>query len=77
MADFDKLFVNELDTPQTGCFEELYLRLDKQVERDLGHKQAWARAGGVPGLRYGCSWFSRDCVGSMFASALPKTSLKM
>ena len=48
MADFDELFVHELDTPQTGCFEELYLRLDEQVERYLGHKQAWARAGGVP-----------------------------
>ena len=48
MADLDELFVNELDTSQARRLEELDLRLDEQVERDLGHEQAWARAGGVP-----------------------------
>jgi hypothetical protein len=48
MADLDKLFVHELDTPQAGRLEELDLRLDEQIERDLGHEQARARSGRVP-----------------------------
>ena len=38
MADLDKLFVHELDTPQARRFKKLDLRLDEQVERDLGHE---------------------------------------
>jgi hypothetical protein len=38
MADLDELFVHELDTPQAGSLEKLDLRLDEQVERDLGHE---------------------------------------
>ena len=47
MADLDELFVHELDTSQAGRLEELDLRLDEQVERDLGHEQARARASRV------------------------------
>jgi hypothetical protein len=38
MADLDELFVHELDTPHAGCLEKLDLRLDEQIERDLGHE---------------------------------------
>ena len=48
MADLDELFVHEFNTPEAGRLEELDLRLDEEIKRDLGHKQAWARAGGVP-----------------------------
>ncbi len=47
MTDLDELLVHKLDTPQARRLEELDLRLDEQVKRDLGHKQARARAGGV------------------------------
>jgi len=47
MADFDKFFVHKLNTPQARRLEKLDLWLDEQVERDLGHKEARARAGRV------------------------------
>lgn len=39
VTDLHELFVNELDTPQTRCFQQFDLRLDKQVEGDLGDEQ--------------------------------------
>ena len=38
MADLDKPFVHELDTPQARDFKKLDPWLDEQVERDLGHE---------------------------------------
>ena len=47
VADLDEFFVHELDAPQARRLEELDLRLDEQVERDLGHEQTRSRAGRV------------------------------
>ena len=38
MADLDELLIHELDTAQTGCLEELDLRLDEKVKRDFRHE---------------------------------------
>ena len=47
MADLDNLLVHELDAAQTGRLKELDLRLDEEVERDLGHEQARTRVSRV------------------------------
>jgi len=47
VADLDQFFVYKLNTPQARRLEEFDLRLDEQVERDLGHEEARAWAGRV------------------------------
>lgn len=47
MTDFHELFVNELDTPQTRCFQQLDLGLDEQVEGNLGDEQTRTRTSRV------------------------------
>jgi len=47
VADLDQFFVYKLDTPQARRLEEFDLRLNEQVERDLGHEEARAWAGRV------------------------------
>lgn len=47
MADLHELFVDEFDAAETRRLEQLDLRLDEQVKRDLGHKQARPRPGRV------------------------------
>jgi hypothetical protein len=47
VADLHELFVNEFDTPQTRCFQQLDLRLDEQIEGDLGHEQTRTRTSRV------------------------------
>ena len=47
VADLDEFFVHKLDTPQARRLEELDLRLDEQVECDLGYEEARTWAGRV------------------------------
>lgn len=51
MTNLHQLFVHQLDTSQTRRLEQLDLRLDEQIERDLWNKQARPRARRVPDSR--------------------------
>lgn len=51
VTDLHQLLVHQLDASQTRRFEQLDLRLDEQVERDLGDEETWARSSRVANSR--------------------------
>lgn len=51
VANFHQLFVHQLDASQTRRLEQLDLRLDEQIKRDLWNKQARPRPRRVPNSR--------------------------